>query len=59
MAQTLNGLNSDIPLVKTRAMPVDENDDLRVFSGMMVAGAASILLWVVVGIVSYAAYRLF
>ena len=59
MADTFRSLNSDIPLVKAREMSINEDDDLGVFHGMMVAGAASMLLWIVLGMLAYAAYRLF
>jgi hypothetical protein len=61
MANAYIGPQADInkALAKARASATPVEDDLRVFSGILVAIAASALLWTVVAILAYAAYRLF
>lgn len=45
-------------LVKARTVSGPVEDDLRVFSGILVAVAASTLLWTVIAVLAYAAYQI-
>jgi hypothetical protein len=50
---------SSHPLANPRTTVAPGEDDLRVFSGIMFAVGASILLWTGIAVLAYAAYRMF